>query len=64
MGIIGNIATGFIVAATGSYNAVFLITALLYLTSFISFYGVLQGSRLDLGPLLRPTPLNTAKNAA
>ena len=48
MGILGNLATGHIVSLTGSYQAVFAVTALLYLSSFAAFVLVLRGTPIRL----------------
>lgn len=52
MGIAGNLATGLIVEATGSYRTVFVCTAALYLTSCAAFVALLRGRHLSLGVLL------------
>ncbi|MEW5299788.1 MAG: hypothetical protein WDW36_002766 [Sanguina aurantia] len=52
MGIAGTVATPMIVAASGSYQSVFLITAALHISSFIAFTALLRGRPLLLRQLL------------
>ena len=42
-GVIGNLATGAIVVATGSYQAVFQVTAMFYASSFLVWLLLLKG---------------------
>eukprot|EP00798_Chlamydomonas_sp_ICE-L_P012598 gene12598-15824_t len=46
MGILGNLGTGYIVEATGSYASIFLIAVLLYLSSCAIFLTAMDGTKL------------------
>ncbi|KAG1669639.1 hypothetical protein FOA52_010799 [Chlamydomonas sp. UWO 241] len=48
MGIIGNLSTGVIVEATGSYRLAFAVPLLMYVSSFALFMGLLRGQPIRL----------------
>lgn len=50
-GIAGNMAAGWLLAATGSYCSLFQLTVLLYASSFVVFCAVLRGQPVSLAAL-------------
>lgn len=53
MGLVGNLATGVLLGATGSYRAGFVVPVLLYLSSFAAFMLLLRGQPLRLSSTSR-----------
>ena len=46
VGIVANIVTGRVLEATGSFKACFALTAAIYLSEFLAFFGLVKGGRL------------------
>ena len=48
MGILGNLATGWIMGSTGSYSLMFGITAALYVTAWAAFAVFMRGDAIRI----------------